>query len=97
MGTTVTKLSIFVFLVAAMTTLPIGATTTFAASKINNHHHIQLMSNDDSWLAALPIHLIRLVLLVVMTLAGLGLYSMHGIIHTTIITQQHTTIIAQQI
>ena len=48
MNTTVTKLSIFVFLAAAMTTLPIGVTTTFAASNINNHHHIQLMSNDDS-------------------------------------------------
>ncbi|MGA9148968.1 MAG: hypothetical protein WBZ36_00210, partial [Candidatus Nitrosopolaris sp.] len=40
-------MSIFVFMVPAMTTLMIGAATTFAAS--NTHHQIQQIGNDDSW------------------------------------------------
>ena len=46
MNTTARKLSVFVLMAVATTVLTLGASTTFAA---NTHHHIQLMSNDDSW------------------------------------------------
>ena len=36
-------------MVSAMTTLMIGAATTFAASNIHPYHHIQQIGNDDSW------------------------------------------------
>jgi hypothetical protein len=49
MNTTIRKLSIFVFMVPAMTTLIIGSATTFAASNTNTSHHIQQIGNDDSW------------------------------------------------
>jgi hypothetical protein len=47
MNTTIRKLSIFVFMVPAMTTLMIGPATTFAAS--NTHQQMQQIGNDDSW------------------------------------------------
>ncbi|HXX99085.1 MAG TPA: hypothetical protein VEL11_18495 [Candidatus Bathyarchaeia archaeon] len=46
-ASTVRKLSIFVLMVPAMTTLMIGTATTFAAS--NTHHYIPQVGNDDSW------------------------------------------------
>jgi hypothetical protein len=49
MNTTITKLSIFVFMVPAMTTLMIGAATTFGASTTHTYHNIWQTGNDDSW------------------------------------------------
>jgi len=43
------KLSVFVCIVPAMTTLMLGAATTFAASNTHTHHHTQQIGNDDSW------------------------------------------------
>jgi hypothetical protein len=43
------KLSVFVFIVPAMTTLMIGAATAFAASNTHTDHHIQQIGNDDRW------------------------------------------------
>jgi hypothetical protein len=48
-ASTVRKLSIFIFIVPAMTTLVIGTATTFATSNTHTHHHIQQIANDDSW------------------------------------------------
>jgi hypothetical protein len=36
-------------MVPAMTTLMIGAATSFAASNTHTHHDIQQIGNDDSW------------------------------------------------
>jgi hypothetical protein len=48
-ASTVRKLSIFVFMVPAMTTLMIGTATTFAAFDTHTHYYIPQIGNDDSW------------------------------------------------
>src|SRR5215831_14009346 len=53
MNRTVNKLSIFIFIVPAMTTLVIGTATTFAASNTHLQHYTQQIGNDDDWTSSL--------------------------------------------